>query len=531
MGPFRVSRVIVRILQAPAKHTPSCAGRHVTGSWSGVQPLPCGNFAGGATDLRRERMLGHAGAGNFIDMIDLRAQRLQNLHQRLTQGVGPWYSWPTLLGLGGAWFARLEGCINPNMGRFLTARSGVAGDFIHKQNPLMLRHLFLCLGTIAAYVFRSPLGVGNGVLWVFGLAALSNLGMVFLGERLGMVRQAEFLSSIIGLSAWTVLSNLTGGATSPLSAGLGLEILLSMPKASPRRTLLIGLAAVTGLWGQEFVRQGESAWLALGWQSGFLIAIAAIALVTMRTWATRQKKLTRRLTDLHGRLRAAEVRMEGDRALRRVGANVACLAHGLLNAVHSLRGLARLMEGRLARTGYDAELLRQLEVATERIEELSQITLSPAARDGRAVIPCEDILAVARDAVVEIADSYPAIQWVMPSVGSLPPVKLPTGVLREVLLVLARNAAEASLEHGKVIISTNVENGSLQLTVSDEGQGIAGADLDSLFRPGFTTKPDGHGYGLFVSRGLLESHGGTLAVAERQPVGMVFTMSMPVWEA
>lgn len=395
---------------------------------------------------------------------------------------------------------------------------------VRQQDTLLIRHLFICLSAIAAYVFRGPLGVGNEVLWVFGLAAALNVSAVFLGERHGRTEPAALLSTLFGLGAWTALVNLTGGATSPLSAGLGFEILLSVPAARPRRTLLIGGAAVTGLWGQEFAHASEPVWRALGWQTGFLAAVAMIAVLTAHTWARKQHELDRRLRD-------TETQLEDGRALRRIGENVARLSHGILNTVHSLRGLTRLIEYRLTGTENDTKLLRELERMTARIEELSQVTLAPAARPARDATPCADIAAVVRDAVVETARSYPALQWVTPSHNGLPAVKLPDAVLREVLLVLTRNAAEASAANGKITISAHTAHGTVHLAVADEGRGVPETDRSSLFRPGFTTKPDGHGYGLFVSRRLLESHGGTLTTAHQQPVGTVFTMSMPVWEA
>jgi two-component system sensor kinase FixL len=101
---------------------------------------------------------------------------------------------------------------------------------------------------------------------------------------------------------------------------------------------------------------------------------------------------------------------------------------------------------------------------------------------------------------------------------------------QQALINLVRNAAEAVAEqaHPVVVIhGQSLGDGGYRLTVEDNGPGISGDEIDSVFRPMTTTKSSGMGLGLSVTRTIVESHGGQLTVGRSDMGGAAFSIELP----
>ena len=102
--------------------------------------------------------------------------------------------------------------------------------------------------------------------------------------------------------------------------------------------------------------------------------------------------------------------------------------------------------------------------------------------------------------------------------------------LSQILLNLAHNAVKFSVKPGSRIwisVSTAGE-GTLSLSVADEGPGIPPEAMENLFKPFFSTKPGGSGLGLPTARKVLEAHGGFLDVQSQPGRGTCFTLRLPI---
>lgn len=105
--------------------------------------------------------------------------------------------------------------------------------------------------------------------------------------------------------------------------------------------------------------------------------------------------------------------------------------------------------------------------------------------------------------------------------------------LQQVMLNLLMNAIEAMSEVSNrqrvLTISTfTKDEQDIFIKVEDTGPGISDEIKDRLFEAFYTTKKDGMGMGLAICHSIVEMHGGTLSASLRQPVGSVFTFSIPL---
>lgn len=115
--------------------------------------------------------------------------------------------------------------------------------------------------------------------------------------------------------------------------------------------------------------------------------------------------------------------------------------------------------------------------------------------------------------------------------NALPAVAIDGDRLRQALLNLLRNGADAASNGGTVRISVarHVDGDDLdvQILVEDNGPGIAADVGDKLFSPFFTTKPEGTGLGLMVAREIVREHGGDLALSSSSLGGAAFVIRLP----
>jgi PAS domain S-box-containing protein len=105
--------------------------------------------------------------------------------------------------------------------------------------------------------------------------------------------------------------------------------------------------------------------------------------------------------------------------------------------------------------------------------------------------------------------------------------------LQQVILNLILNAIEAMSSANQAtrelrVSSGNTESGDVVVAVADSGLGLSPANLERVFDPFYTTKPDGLGMGLSICRSIIETHGGRLWVSANMPRGAVFRFTLPV---
>ena len=110
----------------------------------------------------------------------------------------------------------------------------------------------------------------------------------------------------------------------------------------------------------------------------------------------------------------------------------------------------------------------------------------------------------------------------------LPQICLDQTKIRQALFNILRNAQESIQHaHGKIQFSASAVPDGVQLTISDNGCGMTGEQMENVFQPFITYKPGGTGLGLAVTRQIIEAHQGTLKVESVPDEGTSFYIFLP----
>jgi C4-dicarboxylate-specific signal transduction histidine kinase len=110
----------------------------------------------------------------------------------------------------------------------------------------------------------------------------------------------------------------------------------------------------------------------------------------------------------------------------------------------------------------------------------------------------------------------------------LPEIMADRVQLQQVFMNLILNAVEAMKDSGgELTVKSQLQDGQLQFSVSDTGVGLPTEEMEKIFSVFFTTKPQGSGMGLAISRSIVESHGGRLWATANDGRGATFHFTFP----
>ena len=222
------------------------------------------------------------------------------------------------------------------------------------------------------------------------------------------------------------------------------------------------------------------------------------------------------------------------------------IAHDFNNLLVAILGNTELARAELAPSSAARDSLDDVEAAAVRASELTGQLLAYA---GKATFAQEDL--DLSDLVREVTELitvsvHKDVRTVFRLQADLPPVRGGAVELRQVVMNLVTNAADAIGDRaGTITIETGVGAGpqmaapeisaehgttppdAIFLSVTDNGIGMDRRTLDRIFDPFFTTKFTGRGLGLAATRGILESHRGSLRIETALGVGTAFRVALP----
>ncbi len=234
-----------------------------------------------------------------------------------------------------------------------------------------------------------------------------------------------------------------------------------------------------------------------------------------------------------GRLRdeekAVQRRLREAEELATLGKAFSGLAHDLKTPLIAIGGLSRLVQKKFDTDDPSHNKLDLIIMETQRMEEMVKemldfskpLELHQSKEDVSKVInQCADLISdLARQRKVNVENRCPQ---------NLPPVSFDASRMKQALINLLTNAIDASPVGETVTVCSYLRQKRLIIEVMDNGSGIPTDKKEEIFLPFFTTKREGTGLGLPITRKIVEAHQGYLEVLGNRDKGVTFRLVIPV---
>lgn len=224
-------------------------------------------------------------------------------------------------------------------------------------------------------------------------------------------------------------------------------------------------------------------------------------------------------------------RLEEERRLAALGTLSAGLAHEIRNPLAGLKGAAQVLQD-VGLPDEGADMAEVILLETNRLDQVVTQFLDYARpfslEDHLSAVDVRDV--VRRVTPLVQASGLPDGVSLALDLGEVPAVRGDASRLTQVLLNLVQNALHAVGDAGTVTLRTRpsqlASRPAVDLSVHDDGRGVAPEHRAQLFTPFFTTRPEGTGLGLPICRRIVEAHGGELEVRHDVP-GTTFIVRLP----
>jgi signal transduction histidine kinase len=228
-----------------------------------------------------------------------------------------------------------------------------------------------------------------------------------------------------------------------------------------------------------------------------------------------------------------EEQLQQSEKMASIGQMIAVVAHEIRNPLGIIKSSAEMLSKKV---NPDPSRIKRLsQVIMEEATRLSVILTdfldfakprSPILRD----LNIQDVLSRVRENLeTELVSRN--IEWIdCPTNGTSPIVQGDPDLLYQAFLNIAMNGFEAMKSGGKLEVEILRQNGTLNVTFSDDGHGISDEHLSKIFTPFFTTNQMGTGLGLSVVHNIISAHSGTIEVETKPGEGTSFHIRLPVQE-
>jgi signal transduction histidine kinase len=229
-------------------------------------------------------------------------------------------------------------------------------------------------------------------------------------------------------------------------------------------------------------------------------------------------------------VREIENDLELSRRLAAIGRLTAGVGHEVKNPINAIVVHLELMRNKLG--GADHKAMRHLEIIESEIQRLDRVvqTLVDFSRPVELQLKEQDLRRVVSGVLMLASAEFETrdvhVQSELPDHPVL--VKVDADLLKQALLNVVLNGAQAMTEGGKLEVRLAEDGRMALISIHDQGAGIPADVRDKIFDLYFTTKKDGSGIGLAMTYRIVELHNGSIEVESDATHGTTFILRFPL---
>ena len=254
---------------------------------------------------------------------------------------------------------------------------------------------------------------------------------------------------------------------------------------------------------------------------------ATLGIVVDITERKRMETELRRYTkDLEGVVEERTRKLKEAERLATIGELATMVGHDLRNPLASMEYASYNIRTSCA-SNLDKDGLRMLRILEEDIDRSNKIVndLLDYSANIRLDLEITDIKSILKQTYRSLI--VPEHIKIVDLARDQPKIEVDFAKIQRVFTNILKNAIEAMPEGGTLTVNGKEANDEIEVTISDTGTGMSEETLKRLWKPLFTTKAKGMGFGLAICKRLIEAHNGSVSVWSGLGKGTTFTIIIP----
>jgi signal transduction histidine kinase len=240
-------------------------------------------------------------------------------------------------------------------------------------------------------------------------------------------------------------------------------------------------------------------------------------------------QLSRAFDQMTENLKRSEERLLQSERLAAIGETAAMVGHDLRNPLQGILSALYIIKRELGPITSDKakEAIDLIETDVEHSDRIISDLLD-YSREIKLELSEITPASLIKNALAHIGREIPSNIKLLDSTKDEPEMIADPAKMQRVIVNLVNNAIDAMPKGGTLALSSSSEDGTVEISVADTGNGITEEVMQKLWVPLFTTKEKGMGLGLPISKRIIEAHGGSISVESSPGEGSTFKVKQPV---